>query len=58
MSTVVKMMRPQRHTRVVNGRISFLCTEEYCTRYMVGTRGKGEVRSASNNLDFRCVKDA
>jgi hypothetical protein len=21
---------------------SFLCTSDYCTRYMVGTRGKGE----------------
>ena len=37
---------------------SFLCTEEYCTRYMVGTRGKGEVRSASNHVGFRCVRDA
>lgn len=37
---------------------SFLCTEEYCTRYMVGTRGKGEVRSASNHLGFRTVKDS
>lgn len=36
---------------------SFLCTEEYCTRYMVGTRGKGEVRSASNHIGFRCVRN-
>ena len=36
---------------------SYLCTEQYCTRYMVGTRGKGEVNSASNHLGFRCVKD-
>ena len=35
---------------------SYLCTEQYCTRYMVGTRGKGEVSSASNHLGFRCVK--
>ncbi|MFL5292233.1 MAG: formylglycine-generating enzyme family protein [Myxococcales bacterium] len=35
---------------------SFLCTDQYCTRYMVGTRGKGEVRSASSHLGFRCVK--
>lgn len=35
---------------------SFLCTDQYCTRYMVGTRGKGEVRSAANHLGFRCVK--
>lgn len=36
---------------------SFLCTDLYCTRYMVGTRGKGEVRTGSNHLGFRCVKD-
>ena len=35
---------------------SFLCTDQYCTRYMVGTRGKGEYRSASNHVGFRCVK--
>ena len=34
---------------------SFLCTEEYCTRYMIGTRGKGEISSGSNHLGFRCV---
>src|SRR5207302_1908078 len=37
---------------------SFLCTDQYCTRYMVGTRGKGEVTSASNHLGFRCVRPA
>jgi len=36
---------------------SYLCTEQYCTRYMIGTRGKGEVRSASNHLGFRCVRN-
>ena len=36
---------------------SFLCTDEYCTRYMVGTRGKGEYRSATSHVGFRCVKD-
>lgn len=36
---------------------SYLCTDEYCTRYMVGTRGKGEVSSATNHIGFRCVKD-
>ena len=34
---------------------SFLCTDEYCARYMAGTRGKGEVNTASNHLGFRCV---
>lgn len=36
---------------------SFLCTDQYCTRYMVGTRGKGEIRSGANHVGFRCVKD-
>jgi formylglycine-generating enzyme required for sulfatase activity len=35
---------------------SFLCTDQYCTRYMVGTRGKGEISSAANHLGFRCVQ--
>jgi formylglycine-generating enzyme len=35
---------------------SFLCTDLYCTRYMVGTRGKGETNTAGNHLGFRCVK--
>jgi formylglycine-generating enzyme len=37
---------------------SFLCTEEYCTRYMIGTRGKGEISSGSNHLGFRCARAA
>ncbi len=36
---------------------SFICSDEYCIRYKAGSRGKGEVNSASNNLGFRCVKD-
>ena len=36
---------------------SFLCTDQYCTRYMVGTRGKEEWRSATNHVGFRCVMD-
>jgi sulfatase modifying factor 1 len=37
---------------------SFLCTEDYCTRYMIGTRGKGEISTGSNHLGFRCVMEA
>jgi len=37
---------------------SFLCTDQYCSRYIVGTRGKGEVGTGTNHLGFRCVKDA
>jgi len=35
---------------------SYLCTDQYCTRYMSGTRGKAEWRSASNHVGFRCVR--
>ncbi len=35
---------------------SFLCTDEYCSRYMIGTRGKGEVNTGTNHLGFRCVQ--
>ncbi len=37
---------------------SFLCTDQYCSRYQVGTRGKGEVDSSTDHLGFRCAKDA
>lgn len=36
---------------------SFLCSEQYCTRYLVGSRGKGDIDSAGSNVGFRCVKD-
>ncbi len=35
---------------------SFLCSDQYCSRYMVGTRGRGEVSTGSNHLGFRTVK--
>lgn len=35
---------------------SFLCTDQYCSRYMVGTRGKGEPSTGTNHLGFRCVQ--
>jgi formylglycine-generating enzyme required for sulfatase activity len=37
---------------------SFLCTDQYCARYLVGSRGKGEISSGSNHLGFRCVRPA
>jgi len=48
---------PQEKKRVHRGG-SFLCASQYCTRYMVGTRGKGEVSTASNHVGFRCVSSA
>lgn len=50
-------MEPGEKKKVQRGG-SFLCTDQYCTRYMVGTRGKGEYRSSSNHIGFRCVKDS
>jgi hypothetical protein len=35
---------------------SVLCNDQYCSRYIVGTRGKGEVNTGTNHLGFRCVK--
>jgi len=35
---------------------SFLCTDQYCSRYMPGARGKGEPGTATNHVGFRCVK--
>jgi sulfatase modifying factor 1 len=35
---------------------SFLCTDQYCTRYMVGTRGKGSPDTGTNHAGFRCIK--
>ena len=48
---------PNEKKRVHRGG-SFLCTDQYCSRYIVGTRGKGEVSTGTNHLGFRCVKSA
>jgi formylglycine-generating enzyme required for sulfatase activity len=34
---------------------SILCSDQYCTRYLPGARGKGAVDSGANHLGFRCV---
>ncbi|MEY2409387.1 MAG: formylglycine-rating enzyme [Verrucomicrobiota bacterium] len=46
---------PGQPKRVQRGG-SFLCTDRYCARYLVGTRGKGEPRTSSDHVGFRCVK--
>lgn len=46
---------PNEKKRIHRGG-SFLCTSLYCTRYMVGTRGKGDIHTGSNHVGFRCVK--
>jgi formylglycine-generating enzyme len=37
---------------------SFLCTDQYCSRYIAGGRGKGELDTGTNHLGFRCVRDS
>jgi formylglycine-generating enzyme required for sulfatase activity len=41
--------------RVMRGG-SYLCTDQYCTAYEVGARGKGAPDTGTNHLGFRCVK--
>ncbi|NBQ56531.1 MAG: formylglycine-generating enzyme family protein, partial [Verrucomicrobia bacterium] len=35
---------------------SFLCSDQFCARYILGTRSKGEVSTGTGHLGFRCVK--
>jgi formylglycine-generating enzyme len=46
---------PKEKKRVHRGG-SFLCCAQYCARYMIGLRGKGEEKTAGNHLGFRCVQ--
>ena len=46
---------PGAAKRVTRGG-SFLCSGEYCSRYLVGSRGKAEVSSGWSNLGIRLVK--
>ena len=48
---------PGQAKRVLRGG-SFMCTDQYCSRYIVGTRGKGEISSGANHIGFRCVRSA
>ena len=50
----LRPQRPGRKKRVQRGG-SFLCTDHYCSRYVVGSRGKGEPDSGANHVGFRCV---
>ena len=37
---------------------SFLCTDQYCARYIAGGRGKGDLDTGTNHLGFRCVRES
>lgn len=45
---------PGTAKRVMRGG-SYLCTDQYCTAYEVGARGKGDPDSGTNHVGFRCV---
>lgn len=36
---------------------SYLCTDQYCERYITGSRGKGDPETGTNHLGFRCVRE-
>ena len=48
---------PNMPKRVQRGG-SFMCSDQYCTRYVPGARGKGEPGSAAGHIGFRCVRAA
>jgi formylglycine-generating enzyme required for sulfatase activity len=48
-------MEPGVPKRVQRGG-SFLCADNYCTRYLPGARGKGDPDSSANHIGFRCVR--
>lgn len=35
---------------------SLMCSDQYCARYHVGSRGKGAIDSGASHVGFRCVK--
>jgi formylglycine-generating enzyme len=47
-------LEPNQPKKVQRGG-SYLCTDQYCSRYILGTRGKGEVSTGTNHLGFRRV---
>jgi formylglycine-generating enzyme required for sulfatase activity len=47
---------PNQKKRVQRGG-SFLCSDQYCSRYMPGGRGKGAIDTGSSHVGFRCVMD-
>jgi formylglycine-generating enzyme required for sulfatase activity len=47
---------PRVAKRVMRGG-SYLCTDQYCTAYEAGARGKGAADTGTNHLGFRCVKE-
>ena len=55
LETAPRPAEPKVPKRVQRGG-SFSCTRQYCSRYLVGARGKGDAASAASHLGFRCVR--
>jgi hypothetical protein len=51
------LIRPRSN---IGRRVSFEYSPlmQYCSRYIVGTPGKGEVNTGTTHLGFRCVRSA
>jgi Sulfatase-modifying factor enzyme 1 len=45
-----------RHPQAVQRGGSFLCCDQYCSRYIVAARGKGAVDSGTSHVGFRSVR--
>ncbi len=50
-------LEPNQPKRVQRGG-SFMCSDQYCKRYVPGARGKGEPSSAASHIGFRAVRSA
>jgi hypothetical protein len=46
------------YTSVCIGDLGGDSCDRYCSRYLVGSRGKSEPSTGSSNVGFRCVKSA
>jgi formylglycine-generating enzyme len=55
--TSVDPLEPGVPKRVTRGG-SYLCSDRYCSRYLVGSRGKSEPSTGSSNVGFRCAQSA
>ncbi|MCI0640470.1 MAG: formylglycine-generating enzyme family protein [Gemmataceae bacterium] len=52
------LLEPDAKEKYVQRGGSFLCADNYCIRFQVAARGKGEKKSAGNHVGFRTVCEA
>jgi hypothetical protein len=60
--TIPFVISPQLATEFGSLRVqrggSYLCTDQYYSRYSVGARGRGAADTGTNHVGVRCVYDA